>query len=62
MSQVPLEVQLAIGRIMRMLMGGVPFDEAVYWQCRNIVLDASPESTDYSPNWARDRLKGAQGD
>lgn len=56
-----LEVKLAIGRLLRMLWGDTPFDEGVYWTCRSIVLDASPGTRDHSPNWARDRLKGAQG-
>lgn len=62
MQPIPLEVKLAIGRVLRMLLGEVPFDEKVYWDCRNIVLDASPEYVDHQPNWVRDRLKGAAGD
>jgi hypothetical protein len=65
--QVPLEVKLAIGRLMRILSRPYqPGDDDEYWRCRNIILDASEEAgfdfTDYAPNWVRDRLKGAQGD
>ena len=59
---LPLEVKLAIGRLLRMLRGDLPFDEETYWKCRNIVLDASPERVDYTPNWTKQRLTGAQGD
>jgi len=61
---MPPEVQLALGRIFRLL--SRPFQEGdleEYHRCRSIILDASPEpQEDHRPNWVRDRLRGAQGD
>lgn len=57
--------QLALGRIFRLASRPVqPGDIEEYHRCRAIILDAlEPSDTlDYTPNWARDRLKGAQGD
>ena len=62
MNEIPLEVKLAIGRLLRMMWGDLPLDMAEYHTCRLIVLDASPERVDYQPNWAKQRLTGAQGD
>lgn len=60
-------VELALGRIFRL--AGRPEqdgDVEQYEQCRQLILDElDPDGTiktDYRPNWARDRLKGAQGD
>lgn len=69
----PLEVQLAIGRIFRIASRPEqPGDIAEYQRCRSIILDASePQTAEFGfavvqPNtihdYARDRLKGAQGD
>jgi len=58
------EAQLALGRIFRIL--SRPFqdgDVEEYERCRAILLDAvEPHAAPYVPNWARDRMKGAQGD
>jgi hypothetical protein len=67
MKQIPPEVKLAIGRLLRMMRGDLPFNMEAYHACRSIVLnavlDASPEPiADYAPNWAKQRLNGAQGD
>jgi hypothetical protein len=55
---------LAIGRILRI--ASRPFQEGdleEYDRCRGIVLDASEHvQAPYTPNYARDRNKGAQGD
>jgi hypothetical protein len=56
-------VHLAIGRIFRL--GSRPFQEGdleEYERCRAIIMDASDPIPDYSPNYARDRNKGAAGD
>jgi len=59
--------ELALGRIF--WMGSRPTqsgDVEEYERCRQIVLDVlCPDGqmpADYEPNWARDRLRGAQGD
>ena len=56
-------VALAIGRIFlitsRQTRQG---DIAEYERCRKIILDRIEAPADRSPNYARDRLKGAQGD
>ena len=65
MKEMPLEVRLAIGCMLRMMARPPqPGDEDVYHKCRSIILDADEGVTvpDYRPNWARDRLKGAQVD
>jgi hypothetical protein len=57
--------QLALGRIFRLASRPAqPGDIEEYHRCRAIILDAlEPSDTpDYILNWARDRLKGAQGD
>lgn len=56
-------VELAIGRVLRIM--SRPFREGDvedYERCRAIIFEHSPEYVDDSPCWARDRLKGAQGD
>ena len=56
-------VRLALGRIFRIM--SRPYrvgDVQVYKRCKRLILDLCPESIDHAPNWARDRLKGAQGD
>lgn len=56
-------ISLALGRILRMGSRPTqPGDVAEYERCRGIILDLSEQSMDYAPNYARDRLKGAQGD
>ncbi len=55
--------QLAIGRILRI--GSRPYQEGdveEYERCKRIIMDLRDPETDYAPNWARDRLKGAAGD
>ncbi len=60
-------MQLAIGRILRMgARAEQPGDGAEYTRCRNIIMDIAEGNgfafQDMSPNYQRDRLKGAQGD
>jgi hypothetical protein len=59
----PVEVQLAIGRLLRMMSRPErPGDLDDYHACRSIILDASPVPVeDYRPNYARDRRRGAAG-
>lgn len=58
-----LAVHLAIGRIFRLASRREqPGDTAEYERCRAVILDASELREDRAPNFARDRLKGAQGD
>lgn len=59
-----VEINLAIGRIFRMMSRpGQPGDVADYERCRALILSQLPDAaTDYRPNYARDRLIGAQGD
>lgn len=53
---------LAIGRILRLgSRPARPGDIEDYERCRGVVLDCTEPRDDYEPNWARDRLKGAQG-
>ncbi len=57
--QTPEEVQLAIGRIFRMM--SRPFEEGdieTFSTCRSVILNASQEPRDDRPNWARDRMRG----
>ncbi len=59
--------ELAFGRILRMgSRPAQPGDIAEYNRCRAICLDAAEGTIDttasYTPNYARDRRKGAQGD
>ena len=57
------QVQLAIGRIFRLASRPhQPGDIAEYERCRALILDHSEMPNDCAPNYARDRLKGAQGD
>ena len=56
-------VNLAIGRIFRLASRPAqPGDVADYERCRAVILAivATPPSA-YVPNWARERLQGAQG-
>lgn len=64
MTRMPPEAQLAIGRILRLASRPAqPGDVAEYERCRAIVLDAAePVAPEYTPNYARDRLRGAAGD
>ncbi len=48
-------IELALGRIFRM--GSRPTQ-----RCRAIILDARDPIPGYTPNYARDRNRGAQGD
>ena len=58
-----LLVKLAIGRLFRMLSRpSKSGDVEEYETLRSIVLDHSSDSEDYEVNYARDRLKGSQGD
>ncbi len=67
-SPTPLVVQLALGRILRMMRRPEePGDVADYYACRSIIMDYrkdpdNPRWRSYSPNWVRDRNKGAAGD
>lgn len=56
-------VELAIGRILRMgARPTQPGDVEEYERCRAIIMAECDEpSPGWSPNYARDRLKGAQG-
>lgn len=61
--ETPIEVQLAIGRLLRMLSRPTQAgDVETYHQIRQIVLGSMDAPADHAPNWARDRLNGAQGD
>ncbi len=64
MSDQAKLAELALGRIFGIL--SRPFqdgDVEEYERCRAIVLDAAePIAPLYTPNYARDRLKGAAGD
>ena len=53
--------QLAFGRILRIAARPFrPGDVEVYEECRRVILEAYPEMAEsYTPNWARDREKGA---
>ena len=57
-------IELALGRIFRMASRPTQAgDVAEYERCRKIVMDLlDPITPDYSPNYARDRMLGAQGD
>ena len=56
-------VSLALGRIFRMLSRPEqPGDIAEYERCRAIILaHTQPREIGYEPDYARDHLKGAQG-
>lgn len=64
----PREAELALGRILRMGSRPTqPGDVAEYERCRTIILDATlgkgvPLPSADGPDYARDRLRGAQGD
>jgi hypothetical protein len=60
---MPREVQLALGRIFRLMSRPEqPGDAADYERARLVVLNAAPETApDYVSSWARDRNMGAQG-
>jgi hypothetical protein len=56
-------VNLAMGRIFRLMSRPAqPGDVAEYERCRGLILDLCKPVADHAPNFARDRLKGAQGD
>ena len=57
------EVELAIGRILRMASRpSQPGDIAEYDRCRAIIMDAlEPPAISWAPNYARDRSLGASG-
>lgn len=57
-------IALALGRIFRMAARPEQSgDVEEYERCRLVILNlAGDTASDYSPNYARDRLKGAQGD
>ena len=61
---MPQEVQLALGRIFRLM--SRPFQEGdieQYEAARAVVLAHTGDVVaDYQPNWARDRLCGVSGD
>jgi hypothetical protein len=61
----PQAVQLAIGRIFRMASRPEkPGDTAAYFAARSVIMayHEGELPVDRSPNWARDRGRGAQGD
>lgn len=52
-----------MGRIFRLMSRPEqPGDIADYERCRAMILNLSDNPRDEAPNYARDRLKGAQGD
>ena len=57
-------VSLALGRILRLASRpSRPGDVEEYERCRSVILDTlAPVAPDYATNYARDRMKGAQGD
>lgn len=62
-SEEVTAVQMAIGRIIKM--ASRPFQEGdvqEFLRCRDIVMAFSPGFMAYAPNWAAERLNGAQGD
>ena len=60
---LPLNVKLAAGRILKMMSRKhQEGDEATFYKCRDIIMANAPALADFSPNWAADRFKGAQGD
>ena len=62
MSETPLAVRLAIGRIFSLASRPEqPGDVEQYERCRAVILDCSEAPQDHAPNYQRDRLKGAQG-
>jgi hypothetical protein len=61
---MPREVQMALGRIFKLMSRPTQDgDIEQYEAARRVVLAYSDEAApDYVPNFARDRLLGAQGD
>lgn len=62
---MPTEVQLALGRVFRLLSRPEqPGDAAQYEAARAVILAHAPAeiATEHMPNWIRDRNKGAAGD
>lgn len=56
-------INLAIGRIFKIAERPErPGDIAAYERCRAVILDLCDAPEDRAPNYARDRLNGAQGD
>lgn len=56
-------LKLAVGRLLRMMSRPEqPGDVKAFYNCRAVVLDLLEPQPEYRPSWARDRLKGAQGD
>lgn len=58
-------VKLALGRLFQLISRPEqPADADDYEQCRRVLLDVAGDDQIqiHRPNWARDRLKGAQGD
>jgi hypothetical protein len=57
-------VELAIGRIFRLgSRPARPGDVEEYERCRAVILDATePATSGWTPNYARDRFKGATGE
>ncbi len=58
------QVDLALGRIFRMGSRPTrPGDVEEYERCRSIILNSTdPVTASWTPNYARDRNKGATGD
>lgn len=66
-AEARVAMRLAIGRLFRL--GSRPAqagDEKQYFDCRAVVMEAAEvlglNAVDHSPNYARDRAKGAAGD
>jgi len=61
--KTPPEVQLAIGRLFLMLSRPEqPGDIETFHKIRAIVLDSADCRQDHRPNYAAQRMTGAQGD
>lgn len=61
----PPHVQLALGRIFRLLSRpALPGDVEKYEEARRVALSGVPldVALGYAPSWVRDRNKGAAGD
>lgn len=57
------EREMAMGRILRMAARPFrPGDIEDYERCRSIIMADRDIMPDHRPNYARDRLRGAQGD
>jgi hypothetical protein len=61
---MPPEVQMALGRLFRMMLRPAqPEDIEVFHTIRALVLGAAGEQAqEYRPNYVAQRLQGAQGD